>query len=323
MESSVVIPAYNAEDTITSLIKACLNQSVRTEVIVVDDGSTDSTADVVKKYPIKYVYQENAGPAKARNSGWSIASGDIICFTDSDCVPEKDWIRKIVSKYISDDVGGVGGSYDIANKGFLLAECIHEEIIQRHLNIPAEADYLGSFNVSYRRRVLEEVGGFNPSFKHASGEDNDLSYRIKKTGYKLIFDADIKVAHYHQTNLLKYLREQYRHGYWRMKLYLLHPEMVKGDNYAGILDFVQPPLAIGFIGVLVACFFYKPLFYVAFLLAVLLLILQIPVTWKVVIRNKRYLYLYLLPVLFLRVFARGFGMVKGVWSFFVLGRIKK
>jgi len=315
MESSIVIPAYNTENTISNLIEACLNQSVKSEIVVVDDGSTDDTADIIKKYPVKYIYQDNSGPAAARNAGWKAASGEIICFTDSDCIPEKDWIRKMVDKYHLDDVGGVGGSYDIANKESVLAECIHEEIVQRHKKATGETDYLGSFNVSYRRRVLEEVGGFNKSFKHASGEDNDLSYRVKKAGYKLIFDKNIEVAHYYQTDLLKYLKEQYRHGYWRMKLYRLHPYMAKGDSYAGILDFVQPPLGMAIIGTLIASFFYRPIFSVAFLLVALLLLLQLPITLKAAIRNRRYSYLYLLLILFLRAFARGFGMLKGIWSF--------
>ena len=323
MESSIVIPAYNAENTISNLIEVCLNQSVKSEIIIVDDGSTDDTAEVIKKYPVKYIYQENAGPAAARNAGSKAASGEMVCFTDSDCIPENNWVEKIVNKYTSDQIGGVGGSYDIANKDALLAKCIYEEIVQRHMRTSSETDYLGSFNLSYRKKVLEETNGFDESFKHASGEDNELSYRVKKAGYKLIFDKDIKVSHYHQTNLLKYLKEQYRHGYWRMKLYRLHPDMTKGDSYAGILDFVQPPLAMVIAGTVIISFFDKLLFSSAVLFAVLLLALQLPVTLKAVIRNKQYSYLCLLPILFLRAFARGFGMLKGIWSFFVLGGLKK
>lgn len=323
MESSIVIPAYNAENTISNLIEVCLNQSVKSEIIIVDDGSTDDTAKVIKKYPVKYIYQENTGPAAARNAGSKAASGEIVCFTDSDCIPENNWVEKIVNKYTSDQIGGVGGSYDIANKDALLAKCIHEEIVQRHMRTSSETDYLGSFNLSYRKKVLEETGGFDESFRHASGEDNELSYRVKKAGYKLIFDKDIEVSHYHQTNLLKYLKEQYRHGYWRMKLYRLHPDMTKGDSYAGILDFVQPPLAMVIAGTVIISFFYKLLFSAAVLFAVLLLALQLPVTLTAVIRNKQYSYLCFLPILFLRAFARGFGMLKGIWSFCILGGLKK
>ncbi|HHT9153402.1 MAG TPA: glycosyltransferase family A protein, partial [Candidatus Hypogeohydataceae bacterium YC40] len=74
---SVVIPAYNAEKTIGKTLEACLNQDYagKIEIIVVDDGSTDGTAKEVKRYPVKYIYQENAGPASARNRGWREAKG--------------------------------------------------------------------------------------------------------------------------------------------------------------------------------------------------------------------------------------------------------
>ena len=318
---SIVIPAYNSQETIAQTIESCISQSYETddlEIVVVDDGSTDDTAEIIKKRPVRFISQDNNGPAAARNAGWKAASGEIVCFTDSDCVPEEEWVEKIVAKYTSDDIGGVGGSYEIANKESLLAECIHDEIIQKHAATPAETDFLGSFNVSYRKRVLQEVGGFDESFRRASGEDNDLAYRVKKAGYRLIFDKETKVAHYHQSSLVKYLKEQCRHGYWRMKLYRIHPDRTKGDSYAGLSDFAQPPLAMAVVGALVASVFYKPLLLAAFALVLLLLALQLPVTLRAVARNRRYSHLYFLPVLFLRAFARGIGMIKGVLRFFLL-----
>ncbi|MBN2181970.1 MAG: glycosyltransferase [Sedimentisphaerales bacterium] len=319
---SIVIPAYNCSEFIADTLEACLNQSFESEIIVVDDGSTDNSAEIIKKYPVKYIYQTNAGPATARNAGWKAATGEIICFTDSDCVPEKDWVKKILEKYTSVKIGGAGGSYDIKNAESLLAGCIHEEIIQRHANMPEQAGFLGTFNVSYRKKVLQQVGGFNESFRQASGEDNDLSYKVKKAGYKLVFDKNIRVAHYHQTRLLKYLKEQYRHGYWRMKLYRLHPDMSKGDNYAGLPDFIQPPLAMAVIVISAAAIFYKPLFYIVLFSVLLLLLLQLPVTLKAIRRNRKYSYLYLIVIFFLRAFARGFGMSKGILRFFVLDASK-
>jgi glycosyltransferase involved in cell wall biosynthesis len=297
------------------------NQSVKSEIIIVDDGSTDNTADIIKHYPVQYIYQNNSGPGVARNTGWQSAAGDIICFTDSDCVPETDWVKMLLEKYTSEDIGAAGGSYEIQNKESFLAECIHEEIIQRHDKIPTETNFLGSFNVSYRKSVLEKVGGFNGSFRTASGEDNDLAYRVKKAGYKLIFDKNIKVAHYHQSKLSKYLKEQYRHGYWRMMLYKKHPDMATGDSYAGIFDFLQPPLALAIVGVLLISFFNPSMLYVSFFLIVVLFMLQFPVALRAVARNNRFLYLYILFAFFLRAFARALGMIKGIMRFFVLGKL--
>ena len=242
---TVIIAAHNAGRTIASCVEACLAQDYPdVEVVVVDDGSTDDTEHVLRHYPARYLYQDNAGPASARNRGWRTATGEIVSFTDSDCVPARDWVSSLVKEYGSDRVAGVGGTYDIANDNSLLAVCIHEEIIQRHLRMPRDVNYLGAFNVSYRRAVLEQVGGFDESYGMASGEDNDLAYSVVKRGYGLVFTRDAKVAHYHPDNLLRYLRRQFWHGYWRTKVYRNHPHMAGGDAYGGLADLVQPPLAL-------------------------------------------------------------------------------
>lgn len=317
MESSIIIPAYNSQNTIAGLIKACLNQSVKTEIIVVDDGSTDNTAGMAKRYPVKYVFQENAGPAAARNTGWKAASGEFIFFTDSDCIPGPDWIKEGLSKYDSPQVGGVGGSYDIANPDSLLARCIHQEIIQRHSHISGGTNFLGSFNVSYRRKVLEEVRGFDDSFLWASAEDNDLSYRILKKGYKLVFAPEIKVLHFHTQDLLEYLREQERHGYWRIKLYRLHPDMMQGDEYSGWLDFIQPVIAT-LTPLSALLYLFRPYFaLLPLLLAFFMLTLQFFFAWKVVRRTSDRRYFFLVPVMFLRSFARALGMICGIFRFYL------
>jgi glycosyltransferase involved in cell wall biosynthesis len=314
---SIVIPTYNSENTIHKTIHACLSQDYsegKLEIIIIDDGSMDSTAEIIKQYPVIYVYQENKGPAAARNLGWRSAAGEIICFTDSDCVPEREWVSKIQKEYTSETIGGVGGSYDIINGESLLATCIHEEIIQRHLKSPREVNYLGGFNVSYRRNVLKEVGGFNESYPDASGEDNELAYKIVKKGYKLIFDKNIKVGHYHPTKLSGYLKHQMKHGFWRMKLYRDHPDMSKGDVYAGLLDFIRPPLAVMVIITLPAVYFRPMAYLFAFLLA-LQIILQFLTSFPIVKRTKNPKFFYLTFVTFLRDYVRGIGMIMGIWKF--------
>lgn len=317
LKISVVLAAYNSDKTISATIEALLAQSWQgdsLEIIVVDDGSTDQTANVTKNYPIKYLHQENKGPAAARNYGWKSARGEIICFTDSDCVPEKEWVSKIIKEYTSDDIAGVGGSYDIVNSDNLLARCVHEEIIQRHMKSPRQVNYLGGFNVSYRRSVLEEVCGFDESYTEASGEDNELAYKIAKRGYNLIFNKDIKVGHFHPTKLSAYLRRQMKHGFWRVKLYRDHPDMTRGDVYAGLLDFIRPPLALLTIAVL--AFIYFPL--MPFLLCFLLisqLMLQFLMPFSIVKRTKDIKYFYLTFVIFLRDYTRAIGMMIGMWKF--------
>ncbi len=317
---SIIIPVYNAEKTLENLIEACLNQDYPRddlEVILVDDGSVDRSREIIGRYTnrgIKYISQENSGPARARNTGWKKSCGDIICFTDADCVPEKGWVSKLVAGYISDEIGGIGGSYGIINKDKILPACIHQEIRERHLKMPKVVNYLGTFNVSYRREVLERVGGFDESFRQASCEDTDLSYRVIKKGYKLIFNHDIKVAHHYPEALIKYLKHQLIHGYWRMKLYRYHPDMVKGDVYSGVFDYIQPPLFLLTLAIFPLIFItsFKFLF---FSLISIEMLLQFPFSLKIIARTQEKRYLFLAPITFLRGFSRAAGMFLGVTGF--------
>jgi len=321
---SIVIPAYNASSTLPCTIETCLEQEYprdKLEVVVVDDGSMDGTRWIVRQYPAKYIYQQNSGPATARNAGWTSAQGEIICFTDSDCVPARDWVSKLVEEYTSDEIAGVGGTYDIADDSNLLAACVHEEIVQRHLRTPRYVNYLGSFNVSYRRAVLEEVGGFNESYRMASGEDNDLAYRVIKRGYRLVFTRDAKVAHYHPHNLWRYLRQQFWHGYWRMKLYRNHPDMARGDAYGGAADLVQPPLALATL-CLLPFSFLTPIIYLVSALLIVGLGLQLPTPSAIIKRTGQIRYLALVLVTFLRGYARGLGMALGILKLFAFEALR-
>lgn len=316
MKVSVVIPAYNAEKTVGLAVSAALAQDCPDcEVVVVDDGSTDGTAEVVRRCPGRYVRQQNAGPAAARNMGWRSSNADIMIFTDSDCVPREGWVKALVARFGEDGVGAVTGSYDIANPEGLLPRLVHEEIKDRHKGYGDTVKFFGSYNVAIRRKVLEETGGFDESYRRASGEDNDLSYRILKLGYKIAYEPRALVAHVHPARLWKYLDDQYKHGCWRMKLYREHPDMAGGDDYTSIKDVVEPPLAL--LGLLLLLF--PRLFPAApIMAAAALFMIQAPAAVRVALRLGKPDYLLLAPVTFLRAYARGLGMLVGFIRFILL-----
>ncbi|OGW18687.1 MAG: hypothetical protein A3G93_15930 [Nitrospinae bacterium RIFCSPLOWO2_12_FULL_45_22] len=325
MNISIVIPAFNSQKTIAQAIEACLQQIYdqgEIEVIIVDDGSTDDTQKIVRSYPVGYIFQENSGPAKARNTGWEAAQGDIICFTDSDCIPHNDWVQKLVRNFNAKDVGAVGGSYSIANEENLLAACIHQEILLRHEQMPKRAKALGSYNLSVPKRLLEKIGGFNEEYTQASGEDNDLCYRLIKAGYSLYFEKEALVFHYHPSNFLRYLRHQFWHGYWRVKLYQDHPGMMRGDDYSGLFDFIQPPCFLLTFG-LVPFVWLSPVDQILLILSTLGLIFQIPLAAKIAARKRQYKYLMIIPINFSRGFARSLGMAVGILRFWLLDRQKR
>jgi len=317
---SIVIPAYNAEAVIGRCIEACLAQEYdgEIEVIIVDDGSTDHTAEVVARYPVRYIYQENSGPAAARNTGTRISTGELICFTDSDCAPQRLWVARLAAEFEDATVGAAGGSYDIGNPEHVLARCIHEEIIQRHLLMPRDVNYLGGFNVCYRREAFERTGGFDEDFRMASAEDNDLSYRVHKSGYVLRFNQQARVSHLHPTRLGHYMRSQFWHGYWSMKLYRHHPDMARGDVYSDVLDHLEPALFLLALVAVPFAFWRRVRKGLAVLLSGLAL-LQLRRPVQIVRRTGKVHLLILAPVTFARGIARALGMVRGIWHFWLRG----
>lgn len=324
---SIVIPAYNASATLPHCLEACLAQTMPPhEIIVVDDESHDDTIDIADRYGVRVVKAQHAGPAAARNAGARAATGEIIAFTDADCVPERQWVAKLAEAFTG-NVTGVGGSYACANAQHLLARVIHEEIVERHRRMPEEADFLGSFNAAYLRDAFWDAGGFDESFTQASGEDNDLAYRLHDAGGHFRFRADARVAHYHPHRLLPYLRTQARHGYWRMKLYRKHPRRKSGDTYAGIFDLWAPPMAV-----LVAVFgiillilglaeIVVPGLIAAFAaLNAIYLLMHVPMTVRIVSASGKAEMLCYFLLSILRDYARAAGLITGVLWFYMLRR---
>lgn len=319
--ASIVIPAYNAEATLAQCLEACIAQTVPPhEIIVVDDGSTDDTAAIVERYDLRCIKGKHAGPAAARNAGARAATGDVIVFTDSDCVPERQWLAKLLPAF-DEGAFGAGGSYACANGQHLLARLIHDEIVVRHQRMPREADFLGSFNAAYLRSVFWDVGGFDEDFVAASGEDNDLAYRIHDKNGMLVFNAEARVAHYHPTRLLPYLRTQARHGFWRMKMYAKHPARSGGDHYAGRFDLWAPPMALVAGGALVGLAILPERWagVCAALIGVYLL-MRVPITYRLLTATGRAESLLFFPLAILRDYARAGGLAAGVIWFQVFRR---
>lgn len=315
---SIVVPAHNASATIAQCLAACLAQTYpNTEVILVDDGSTDNTAALAAPFPVRCIRQLQHGPASARNCGAREASGQFVAFTDSDCVPSEDWLARLMLCF-DESVVAAGGSYGIANRQSLLANMIHEEIQCRHAAFGEFVDFLGSFNLAVRKDAFLTCGGFDESFRAASGEDNDLSYRLLDTGGRLRFTRDALVFHYHPERLRPYLRTQARHGYWRMKLYAKHPRRMRGDRYAGLPDLAAPVLML-LLGLLLFLSLLGPPapFYLGVALGVLavLVAVRLPVPLHMFRHTRDPRMLAFVGVMLVRDLARAVGMAQGIWTF--------
>ena len=251
MQVSVVSAVYNEEKNIGRLIESLLSQTrLPDEIVLVDDGSQDATAAIIEGYAqhygmIRLIRNSNQGPAVSRNMAWRAAQADIVIFTDGDCVPNSDWVERLLAGLISQigavpatahqkekQIGAVAGTYRTLNDRSLLARFIGLEIAWRYRNVRGEVDAHGSYNLAIRKPVLEEMGGFEESYKAPSGEDWDLTYRISRK-YKILFVPEAIVAHTHPEAFWPYMKNQVRRGLDRIKLYNDHPEKRSGDTYTG------------------------------------------------------------------------------------------
>ena len=322
---SVIVPAFNATCTIKATVESILNQQTNFayEVIVVDDGSTDETASIIKQFPtVKYQYQSNAGPASARNHGARLAQGEYLAFTDSDCVPHPTWLTELINGFTEDNIGIVCGSYGITNKESLLARCIHQEIIYRHKYLmPDFPKAFGGYNFCAKKNIYWQVGGFNEIYRRASGEDNDLSYKILQSGYRIYFNRQALVDHVHPARVLRYLKEQARHGYWRVMMYADHPTMAKGDDYTFWKDVLEMPLVIiSIVGICVSLF--SGLAFVQTVEYFIAPFLLFEIIFAICILRDYFVGIYFGFVFFFRAFARLFGLSTGILNFF-LKKIEK
>ncbi|MEK6820998.1 MAG: glycosyltransferase [archaeon] len=232
--ASVIIPAFNAEKILPACLDALFQQTVLpSEVIVVDDGSVDGTREVAGAYSMVTVLaQKNMGPAVARNNGARVAKSDIVVFLDSDCVPEVDWVEKMLEPFADENIVGVQGAYR-SNQKEWVAQFEQMDIEYRYekMKRSPKLDWIGSYSAAYRKKVFLSEGGFDESFPKASGEDAELSYRLAAKGMKLIFQPAAIVFHTHPGTLSHYLKVKFFRAYWRTRMYLKHPEKSVKDSY--------------------------------------------------------------------------------------------
>ena len=237
---SIIIPVYNAEKTINKCIDSLLNQSVNNslfEIICIDDGSTDDSKkllrEYVKKQKIKVIHQENSGPAVARNNGAKVATGGIIVFTDSDCVLDTHWLSEMVRPFSTNSADGVQGKYKTYQKSLIaLYEQFEIENSYRKMKMRKTIDSIGTYSAAYNKELFLNNGGFNCTYRYASGEDFELSYNLSNLGHKLVFNESAVCYHHHPESLSTYLKIKFKRGYWRSMLYRNNISKVAIDSYS-------------------------------------------------------------------------------------------
>ncbi|MBC7234023.1 MAG: glycosyltransferase [Chloroflexi bacterium] len=234
MFASVVIPAHNEREPITRCLQALVRQEGVPggyEVIVVDDASSDGTAEVARAYGARVIVQAvRQGPAAARNAGALQAQGDVLLFLDADCEPAPTWCAEMLRPMADPSVCGVYGAYRTRQTS-AVARFAQAEFDERYARLAQREriDFLATHAAAIRRDVFLAVGGFRVDMR--GNEDVELAFRLSQAGYRIVFAPQAVVYHEHPSTLRRYLRVKVSRGYWRTLAYARHPPKALADAY--------------------------------------------------------------------------------------------
>ena len=211
---SVIICTYNGSRTIGDCLDGLLRLEYSNfEVVVVNDGSTDATAEIVDKYPVRLISTENRGLSSARNVGLEAATGEIVAYLDDDACPDPHWLTYLAATFIDTTHAAVGGSNIPPPGDGPIADCI--------ANAPGgpvhvllsdqEAEHIPGCNMAFRKADLRAIGGFDPQFRVA-GDDVDVCWRVQKQGWTVGFNPAAVVWHHRRNSVRAYWKQQLNYG---------------------------------------------------------------------------------------------------------------
>jgi len=211
---SVIVCTHNGGETLARCLRGVDRLTYPDyETIVVDDGSTDGSAEVARAHGAKVIQTEHRGLSFARNAGVAAAGGDVVAFLDDDAYPDPDWLHYVAAALRANAHAGMGGPNIPPEDDGLVADCvalapggpIHVLISD------SEAEHVPGCNMAFRKSALEEIGGFDPRF-HTAGDDVDVCWRLQEAGRTLGFSAGAVVMHRRRDSIRRYLRQQYGYG---------------------------------------------------------------------------------------------------------------
>ena len=198
---SIIVPVWNDKARILACIEALKQQRIdfaATEIIIVDNNSTDNTYETLLDVEgIKLLQEAAPGSYAARNKGLNSASGKFVAFTDSDCVPDINWLNALIASYKdSPNVGVVAGDVQFFKDEYSNAEdsaLLYESIFSMNQESYASQGLCITANWLSERSLLLEQGGFDSRLK--SGGDHEMAKRLSSQGYSVIFSKEAVVNH--------------------------------------------------------------------------------------------------------------------------------
>ena len=212
---SVIVCSYNGAKTLAACLDSLgkLNYPAY-EVILVDDGSTDNTAEIASQFAsVQYIRQTNHGLSHARNTGATAAKGEIFAYTDSDCMADPDWLYYLIGTLLSGDHAGVGGPNVSPPARNWIQACVAAAPggPSHVLLTDTIAEHVPGCNMAWYRWAFENVGGFDPEY-HKAGDDVDFCWRVQQEGHTVAFSPTAIVWHHRRFTLNAFRKQQEGYG---------------------------------------------------------------------------------------------------------------
>ncbi|MEX1016119.1 MAG: glycosyltransferase [Phycisphaeraceae bacterium] len=219
---SVVVCTYNGAATLGETCRALVKVDYPDfEVIVVNDGSTNHTADVLREavaevgeqVPFRVIDVPNGGLSRARNIGMEAATGEIVAYLDDDAYPDPHWLQYLADMFMTTEVVGVGGPNLPVPEDGLVAECVSWAPggPNHVLMTDTMAEHIPGCNMAFRKTALLAIGGFDEQFRIA-GDDVDLCWRLQERDGMIGFHPSAMVWHHRRGTVRGYLRQQTNYG---------------------------------------------------------------------------------------------------------------
>ncbi len=250
---SVVIPFYNREELVDwavgSVLRSAVPMTMEVEIIAVDNGSTDNTVEQLKRHPIRIVHCAERGPGAARNAGIAASRGEIVVFTDSDCLCESDWLMRLVRPFVDPKMLITGGNIFSLFQDDFVATFTDKIGILNNRRFFAGSAYFPRFfataNAAYRRSALNTVGGFDNNLWMS--EDADLAWRVLELGGKMAYVDNAVIYHQHRNTLRGLFSQAIDYGSASVAIFAKHRSRLEATaalSWRNVREIAWSPFAL-------------------------------------------------------------------------------
>ncbi|MAF13992.1 MAG: hypothetical protein CMI53_03820 [Parcubacteria group bacterium] len=246
---SVIVPVYNGASTLVRCLESLASQTYSNyEVIVVDNNSTDKSKDIINSYEnrnkkFRYIFESKKSRGNARNTGIKNAKGEILLFTDADCIVPNDWIGVLIRTINQGAHAATGGSVDLVNNYWTKNVQFFDSKFNKKLTSNGLIDHVDTKNFAIKSELIKGLM-FDGSL--GAMEDFEFYLRLKKKNIAINFLSEVEVGHHHNSSFSKVIKLNFIRGFWVAKIYQKHHKNLHQKELMfttiSVINFISAPL---------------------------------------------------------------------------------